>query len=239
MYEKVKTIYSLTIVIVMSLFFTDVSQGQGIKGGMGYFMFGGSTIDIEALNSRLEDKGYSKISPSFISLGGGGHGIIGRWIMGGEGCGLIGREVTSKGYKTSIEAGYGFFSLGYIVYSKEALRVYPLLGLGGGRMSLNIVEKGTSPSFDEVLDNPKRGIELSTGGFLLNLALGTDYLLGLTRDEEGEGGLIFGLRGGYIFAPLKDEWEMDGVDISGPDVGITGSYIRLMIGGGGFGIIEK
>jgi hypothetical protein len=122
------------------------------------------------------------------------------------------------------------------VYSTEDLRVYPLLGLGGGGMSLNIVERGTSPSFDEVLDDPKRDVELSTGGFLLNLALGTDYLLKLGGDEKEESCFIFGLRTGYIFAPIKGNWEMDGVDISGgPDVGITGPYIRLMIGGGGFG----
>jgi hypothetical protein len=243
MYEKVKKMISgLTVVVVISFFFTNVSQSQEIKsttkegGGMGYFMFGGSIIDIKALNSRLEDKGYSKISDNFISFGGGGHGVINRVIIGGEGHGLIGKEITSKSYKTSIDAGYGFFNLGYIVYSTEDLRVYSLLGLGGGGMSLNIVEKGILPSFDEVLDNPQRGVELSTGGFLLNLALGTDYLLKLGGDEKGKGGLILGLRVGYIFAPIKGDWEMDGVDISGaPDVSITGPYIRFMIGGGGFG----
>ena len=99
-------------------------------------------------------------------------------------------------------------------------------------MSVKIIEKGT-PSFDEVLDNPKRSAELSIGGFLLNLALGTDYLLKLGEDEKGGGGLVFGLRIGYTFAPIKSDWEMDGMDISGgPDLGITGPYIRLTIGGG-------
>jgi len=219
MYEMVKKmIGGLTVVVVVSLFFTNVSQGQEIKsitkesGGMGYFMFGGSIIDIKALNSRLEDKGYSKISDNFVSLGGGGHVIIDRVIIGGEGHGLIEKEVTSESYKTYFGADYGFFNLGYIVYSIGDLRVYPLLGLGGGGMSLNIAERAL-PSFDEVLNNPKRGVELSTGGFLLDLALGIDYLLKLGKDEKEAGGLIFGLRAGYIFAPIKGDWEMDGVNI--------------------------
>lgn len=68
----------------------------------------------------------------------------------------------------------------------------------------------------------------------MNLALGADYLLKLGGDEKREGGLIFGLRVGYILPMIKGGWEMDGIDISdGPKVGISGPYFRLMIGGGG------
>lgn len=243
MYEKVKIVATLIVVAVVSILFANISQGQEIAptakegGGMGYSMFGWSTIDIKALNSRLESKGYSNISDNFISFGGGGHGIINnKVIIGGEGHGVFGKEVTSGNYKNSINVGYGFFNLGYIVYSVKELRFYPLLGLGVGGMNLKIVEKVTSLSFDDVLDDPKRRVELSTGGFLLNLALGIDYLLKLGEDEKGKAGLIFGLRAGYTLSPFKGGWDMDEIEISGaPEIGITGPYIRLMIGGGGFG----
>ena len=231
MYKAAKPVATLTLVAVMSVFSVSVDAKEG--GGRGYFMCGGSIVDIDALNSRLEGKGYSKFSDSFFSLGGGGYAVINRVIIGGEGHGLIGRDETSGNYKTSLSAGYGFFDLGYIVYSTGYLNVYPLLGLGGGGINFKIVER-EAPSFDEVLDDPKRSIELSTGGFLLNVALGTDYLLKLGEDEEGEGGFVFGLRVGYTLAPVKGDWDMDGTEISGgPEVGITGPYIRLMIGGGG------
>jgi len=243
MREKSKIIVSLIIVAVTSFLLVNIAQGQEIRASakkegrkMGYFMFGGNIIDIKTLNSKLKNKGYSELSDNFISLGGGSHRIINRVIIGGEGHRLIGREVTSKGYRTSIDIGYGFFNSGYILYSVSDLRIYPLLGLGGGGMNLNIVEKD-SPSFDEILTNPKRGATLSTGGFLLNLAVGADYLLKLAEDEEGRGGLIFGLRAGYIFAPIKGDWEMDGIGISGgPQAAITGPYIRIMIGGGGIAV---
>ncbi len=212
----------------------EVTKGVKKGGGRGYFLLGGTIIDIKNLNLRLENKGYPKLSGNFISLGGGGHGIIGKVIIGGEGHGLIGRKTTSGSYETSIGASYGFFKLGYIVYSAKRLSFYPFLGLGGGGISLEIVKRETAPSFDDVLDNPKRSTKLSTGSFLLNLALGIDYLLKLGGNEEGEGGLVFGLHIGYTFAPIKGNWEMDGIDISGgPEIGITGPYIRLMIGGGG------
>lgn len=242
MNKKIKIIINLTMVAMMGFLTFSLAQSQETRiavkkrGGMGYFMFGGSIIDINSLNSRLENKGYSKLSNNFISFGGGGHGIINKVIIGGEGHGLIGKETTSGNYKTSLNCGYGFFNLGYIIYSTRNFNIYPLLGLGGGGMSLKIVERGT-PSFDEVLDNPKRSTELSTGGLLIHLSVGTDYLLKkVCGCGEGEGGLVFGLRVGYILAPFKGDWEMDGLDISeGPEIGITGPYIRLMIGFGGFG----
>jgi len=238
---KGKIALTMGAVVIFSVFLCAIAQAQETTvrdkegGGRGYFMFGGNIIDIKRLNSKLESKGYSKLSDNFISFGGGGHGIIRKVIIGGEGHGFTGRETTSGNYKTSIGAGYGFFNVGYLIYKTGAINIYPILGLGGGGIGVKIIEKGT-PSFDEVLDNPKRSAELSTGGFLLNLALGTDCLLKLGGDEKGGGGLVFGLRIGYTFAPIKGDWEMDGIDISGgPDIGITGPYIHLMIGGGGFG----
>ncbi len=232
----------LIVVAVASILFTATSQSQGLlqhareSGGMGYSMYGWSTLDIEALNSRLERKGYSSMSDNFFSVGGGGHGIIdNKVILGGEGHGLLGEEVTSGNYKNSVTVGYGFFNVGYIVYSKKQLRLYPLVGLGGGGMNLKIREKPSSLSFDDVLDDPERRVELSTYGFLLNFAVGMDYLLILGEDEKGKGGLVFGLRAGYTLSPLKRAWRMDELEISGaPDMGITGPFIRLMFGGGGF-----
>lgn len=241
MYKKTNVVTIFLVIIFLNIFFfsnavaQEQPKGSNEVGGGGYFMFGWNLLDIEELNSKLENKGYSALSDNFISFGGGGHGIINKLIIGGEGHGLIGQEVTSGNYKSSLSVGYGFFNLGYIIISAGNLKVYPLLGLGGGGMSLRIIEK-TPLSFDELLDNPKRMAELSTGGFLLNLSLGTDYLLNLESDAEGGGGLLVGLRFGYTFTPLKGDWKMDEVDISdAPQLGITGPYIRLIIGGGGYG----
>jgi len=228
-FKCVSSIWALIAIFVFSCAVTRAQEG----GGMGYFMVGSSIMDVKALNSRLEGKGYPALSDKFVSLGGGGHGIIGRAIIGGEGHGLIGEEVTTGSYKVSIGAGYGLFNAGYIVYSTDSLRVYPLLGIGGGGIELSIVEKG-SPSFDETLDNPRRMAVLSTGGLLLQFALGTDYLLKLGGTKKERGGLVFGLRLGYSFAPIKGGWSMDGIGISdAPRVGITGPYIRLILAGGG------
>lgn len=101
-------------------------------------------------------------------------------------------------------------------------------------MKLKIVQQEKIPSFDEVIEDPRRSSELSTGGFLLSPAIGLDYLFDLGENEKDNGGWAVGLQLGYTFAPVKDDWEVDGIEVSGgPELGITGPYIRLLIGGGG------
>jgi hypothetical protein len=243
MFGKTKKLIALTVAAAVIFLFVSISHGQETTpqakqdGGMGYSMFGRGTIDLSDLNSKLESKGYSAMSDKFFSAGGGGHRIFASGlIIGGEGHAVLGDEATSGNNKHSVNIGYGFFNLGYIVYSVQELRFYPLLGLGFGGMTFTIKEDVASLSLDDVLDNPGRKAEISTGGFLLNLAVGMDYLLKFGEDEKGKAGMVLGLRAGYTFSPFKGDWTMDELKISGaPKLGITGPYIRLMIGGGGFG----
>jgi hypothetical protein len=241
MYKRAKRNRSMFLLVVMALIISSSDlyaqdSGQTSKiGGVGYFIFGGKMINLSSLNTKLESKGYPKVSNNFISLGGGGHFTIKRFIIGGEGHGFFSKETQNIGYRASIGGGYGFFNVGYLVYHTKGLSVYPLLGLGGGAISLELAEKGISPSFDDLLSNPRGQSVVSVGGFLVNLAVGLDYFLALGRSERGEGGLDFGLRLGYIFSPLMGSWRMSGVAVSGgPSVAPTGPFIRLTIGGGGF-----
>jgi hypothetical protein len=243
MYKKTKIVTPFTVAVAVIILFANFSHGQETSavtkesGGVGYSMFGRGTIGIGGLNTKLESKGYSRMSESFFSVGGGGHGIVNnRMIIGGEGHTLLGDAATSGNYKNSITISYIFFDLGYIVYSLKELRLYPLLGVGVGGMNLKITEEVKSLSIDDALDNPQRGIELSTGGFLLNFALGIDYLLIFGQDETTKAGMILGIRAGYTFAPSKGSWSMDEIEVSGaPEIGITGPYIRFTLGGGAIG----
>lgn len=207
-----------------------------VKGiGMGYSMFGSSVLDLSAINSRLKNHGYSTMADNFFSVGGGGHAIINnRLIIGGEGHSLLGEENVSNMYKSSLIGGYGLFDVGYVVFNKSQLRVYPMLGIGGGGMTLKIRQKPTSLSFNDVLNNPERGVELSTSGFLLSFAIGADYLLLIGGDEHGKGGFVFGIRAGYTLSPFQHDWMLDELELSdAPKTEITGPFITVMFGGGG------
>jgi hypothetical protein len=53
--------------------------------------------------------------------------------------------------------------------------------------------KCVSPSFSDIINDPKREASLSTGGFIGQGAVGLDYVIILGGDEEGEGGLLFNI----------------------------------------------
>ncbi|MBN2415500.1 hypothetical protein JXO52_06645 [bacterium] len=214
------------------------AQDRAEKAGMGYSIFGQSYVGIDDLNEALKGKGYGALSDKFFSVGGGGHTIVnGRWILGGEGHTLLGDAVVTGDVTSSLMIGYGFFDIGYLLFSKADLNFYPLLGIGGGGMSLNIGEDIAMISMDEALDNPNRGISLSTAEFLLNIGVGLDYLIAFGRDETGRGGMLLGVRAGYTFSPFSGGWSVGDVEVTGaPEIGITGPYIRIMIGGGGVAV---
>jgi len=203
-------------------------------GGGGGFMVGVSQFDLNTLNDKLKAKGFEDLGDNQIFFGGGGYGIInGKILLGGEGGGFS-KDVASSTQKASLSGGYGFFDIGYVIFSKSGFNLFPLLGIGGGGFSLRIVERAPSPTFDEILDNPKREANISTGSFLFNFALGLDYLLALGEDKEGRGGLLLGIRAGYIFDPTKADWKMTDQDVlKGPDIRFTGPYVHLVLGGMG------
>lgn len=221
------------ILLYFSLIFPARSENRIEAKNTIYVSFGNSIVNIKDLNSRLESLRYSKMSDNFVSAGGGIHAVSDGLVIGGEGHRISGKKTESKDYETSISIFYGFFYLGHSLYSTENLILYPSVGIGAGRFSLKILEKG-SLNFDEVLKGPKRSTRLSIGGLLINPSLGFDYLLSLRKTKKEVTGIVIGLRIGYIFAPVKGNWSMEGMEIlEGPKTGITGPYIRLVIGSGG------
>lgn len=223
----------LIILLNFSLIYSGRSETRIEAKNTIYASFGNSIVNIKDLNSKLESLKYPKMSDRFVSAGGGIHAVSDGLVIGGEGHRISGEKTESKDYETSISIFYGFFYLGHSLYSTENLILYPSIGIGAGRFSLKILEKGHL-TFDEVLKGPKRSTRLSIGGLLINPSLGFDYLLSLRKTEKEISGIVIGLRIGYIFAPVKGNWAMEGIKTpEGPKMGITGPYIRLIIGSGG------
>lgn len=211
------------------------------REGRGYLMLGVTTIDLAPVNARLGPQGYPALPETLFTVGGGGHGVRGRWIIGGEGMALVGRSkeapVGGVTFDTTLHGGYGFFDLGYLAFAQDGLHVYPLIGVGGGGGRLTF-DSTADRSFDDLAANPRVGATALTGGFLMQVALGVDKLFVLgTRDEGGrrrEGGVVVGVRAGYVFGPGQSNWGIGGTDVTGgPDLKLTGPYVRVVIGGGG------
>lgn len=222
--------------------------------GRGAFQVGFQGTDLGDLNADLTGAGFPSFDDGLITLGGFGLGSAGRFLIGGEGHALLPTEETTADgtFRTRFGGGYGMFNLGYLAYSDDHVDIYPILGVGGGGTTLEIIER-SSPTFDDVLDDPARGSRLTTGGFMMSVSVGADYRFGPAErerrrwrdrgrdrnddddEDDDHGGLFVGLRAGWLWTPGDARWELDELNevAGGPNVGPTGLFIRLSVGGWG------
>ncbi len=240
---KIKTLTLITTIAWLTLFISNFSFSQEAETEKkndevrGYLMLGGSKLDLDALNDRLMRHGSASFSDEFFSIGGG---FLSKknsnWLFGIEGHVLLVDEqdyvIQNVAHKASLTAAHGFFDVGYNLVSLGGLNIYPLIGIGGGGAWLQI---GKS-NFDNILEAPQGNANLTGIAFMLNFALGADYLIKIKESEQDETGIVLGFRAGYTYSPWNGAWWTDTISIEdGPKVGMTGPYVRLMLGFGGKG----
>lgn len=202
-------------------------------GGSGGFMIGWGQLDLGPLNDQLVANGYSPFREDFLTLGGGGHAYLGRFVIGGQGHAYLteSKDVTlpAGNFSTDLSAGMGFVDLGWVVYSTDTFSFAPMVGLGGGGLALEI-DALSAPTFEDVLDNPGHRSRLETGGFLLDLGLSAELVV---TGEDSHGGPVVGIRAGWVLTPIEGDWAVEGREVlGGPDLGVTGPYVRLLLGFG-------
>jgi len=234
-----KSIHFLLVILFISKLVYSQESNKEINssgGGKGFFMFGWIKSDLNDLNARLVKSNYPELSKNQFSFGGGGFGKINRIMIGGQGHGFSSNIITKGNYNLKYSGGYGLFDLGYVFFSLSGVDIFSMIGFGGGGILIDIYENKPI-RFDEILDNPKRGVQLSSAGFLINFSFGLDYLINLSDQSNDRGGIALGLRLGYLFSPYMSDWKIsEEVDaLNGPKPNMNGFYLHFMIGGGGTG----
>jgi hypothetical protein len=240
------TLAVLTVALLMLLALpasasTQEDPDEEGRGG-GFFQGGYMQLDLAELNATLTAAGYPALGEGFGTLGGGGFGMKGRFLLGGEGHALIGSDETTADGATQLELGgaYGLFRVGYLAYTLEGLDIYPMIGIGGGGMSLSLIDR-SAPTFGEVLADPLRSSKLSIGSFLLDASVAAHYRFAVEEatpepaEEDDPGGVLVGVQAGYTFAPGSSSWNLDVINTvaGGPDLAMEGFYVRITIGGWG------
>ena len=240
MHNMKKLGFILALAAVVGLFFPgraiyaqkteDIAEKQSDRRA--FFTIGGNWLDLDKLNASLANNKYSRLSESSFSIGWCGYKVPkGRFLFGGETQYLFRKQVEKGEFRTSIDGNYLLFNFGYLLNSGDC-NAYPLVGIGGGWSRLRITETGEL-SFKDILDNPRRESSLWNAYFMLNVGFGADYIIFKHEDKKKKDGLALGMRLGYTFAPWISDWHLDKEELNGgPETGITGPYIRFMIGRG-------
>lgn len=226
---------AVILVLVRAPLDAQTSDHENRRTASVFLSVGGLMLDAEGLNASLGAHGYSEMSDRFFSLGAGGLLVINQAILGVEGHSLLAEQASSTNgtFRASMAGRYGMLDFGYLVYEGESLDVYPLLGVGYGHTSLDILDP-SGRTFDDVLTDPRRGVALEKEGFLLGISVGGDYVFEVGRGRRR--GPLLGVRIGYNYSPVENEWSMDGTPLlGGPELSLTGGFVRILLGWGGRG----
>jgi hypothetical protein len=234
-----RSVYGIPFALfVLCLVNSGAVQAQSIERQLtrrdvaAYFLGGLNTIDVDALNTDIKNKGYAGFSKHRLTYGIGFRAIYKRIVFGCEGHFFPEEKKTKADHGEGLEAYYLSILAGYAVYQHDGLALYPHVGVGGSRTYLRIFEKGTS-SFNDVMENPGRGSILSVYSLPVQVGIGIDFLIKQKASENRVSGTSIGLRAGYCFTPYNGNWKVYGEKVSGgPDVDVEGPYVHLTVGWG-------
>lgn len=139
--------------------------------------------------------------------------------------------------RVAVGGGGGGVELGLVVVNRRGWIVYPFAGLGAIGYSLTLTNTSQGPrSFGDQTIAAGRALELGAGSAYVELGAGFRRLT-FTRG----GGFIHGAELGLMLALDQGPWKRsDGRAVGGgvPGVNMSGFYLRVDIGGGGFSWTE-
>ncbi|MBN2412997.1 hypothetical protein JXQ31_15020 [candidate division KSB1 bacterium] len=230
----------IRILLIIVMIFSTISSvsGRTLKNrftGMGYVTIGQQYINTTGFKSILQSSTIQYPDPveSLFAFGGGGLFLINKWVVSGEGAGLSSAQETTNGYKTKLGGGFVKLELGRLLFENKSLHIYPLLGVGSCVFNYKINKDTKDLVFEDIINNPLTGTNMSTNNFFFNASLGIDYNINLRGSDIDEANIVFGIRAGYNYSTGAGDWKINGTSENlpeGPDIGLEGLYFNLIFG---------
>ena len=234
--KRILTLFAVLCVVLIPVVTASAADIESY--GFGGFSVGSQWLNISDLNSALSSNGFATFNDPTLSLGFESYyAMRGRYILGAEFL-LFWQEGTNSTYVQKLNGYWGFVNFGYSLFSKsvEGFHVYPLFGVGVSRNRLRLTERAVL-DFNDIVTDSHRESFLTKWDFLIKLAVGADFTMGFNMGEsDGGGGFMVGVRAGYQHAVTDSSWNMSSLDVAGdPGMNLSGIYLRLIIGGLGYG----
>jgi PDZ domain-containing secreted protein len=195
--------------------------------GAGYFGPGYMSFDYSALNTIFTNRHLPSLDKNQFVFGGGGWGQGDRIRLGGFG---LGGSQTVSNDTLSVEVGYGagFFEMGYNIVNAKHFLLTPIIGIGGGGLTIKITSLSYNPAnLDDVMNHPGGISTVTTGGITMFPGLSIDIPISFAG---------LSIKGGYMWTPMKGAWMVENFGkINGPGFDLKGPFVTLnvMFGGNG------
>lgn len=198
-------------------------------GGAGFFRTGYMNLrEAGATAGRFAPAGFPTMGDGFALAGGEAYYRHNRVIAG---LGVMAMQTrTTRFGDVSVErtASTGTLKLGWIIHEGKRWYVYPAIGPGLSTLSLTRHQAGQSITIRHLFS------------YATDISLNADLKLSnWSCDPKQFGGLMLGLRAGYLVSPASAQWKSNsdlGQMASLPTYATNGFYVAVSVGGGRLGI---
>lgn len=199
-----------------------------------YFIGAVNLLAMGKLNLNLQAQGLPAVPESHLSYGLGGYFLNRKLVFGGEYINAIKRNSPLSGnHIITSDASFYMLNVGYLLHQKKGLITYPFFSVGLGQLKL-VTRINNTDSFNDI-SIPQTASESRLSDFICSLGIATDYFFHYVDKEKGKNNLVVGFRVGITFTPHRNDWRVNQIMVTdGPNMGISGPYIRIIIGLGGW-----
>ncbi len=233
-----KQIYIILLVVLMQATYAQNDLKKYRWGGLGYGSIGYTLLNINQKDFPLEGIGNANLSSNGLQFGGGGFLLFGsRFIVSGHGYGSVFDLNDLQNVDLTSTYGGGHLNLGYVLYNRNSLLLFPAVGAGGSGYRVEVMNLGAAPTRFGNQAIPSQSVaEFELPQTYLDININLHKLVDF-GDDNDEGGISFGVSLGYQVSLGYTEWRV--IDSNDPVLDIAGNqiqsfYFRLHIGGGGF-----
>jgi hypothetical protein len=225
--------------LVFALVFSAPAGAQPAAewGGLGYGFFGGFAggYNVEEELSQVGSLGNDFVLGDVgMQFGGGGSALIaGTVVVSGKGMGWAVPSEHPQGARVLVQGGGGGLDIGWAVLNSDYNLLFPSVGVGGYGMSVEITNTLALQDvrFGDAAVAPDSTQVFSSGFFAFDFSLAYQRLLFF-----GPGGFAVGAHAGLLVTIARGDWQDEGENTVGglEDLGVSGAYLRVTLGGGGF-----
>jgi hypothetical protein len=196
---------------------------------------GKARLDVDALDERLSEHGYEPISDRAIQVGLLGMKVFPGGLVLGLGGSYTGTRASAgpNGSEVHAHIGHLYGMLGGAAVKSKRWLLAPAVMLGGYRLKVE-VDASDSASFDELVGDPGRGVNLTQTGWFAGGMIVLDRRIQWRRDPSRYTSI--GLRLGVMEAVSASGWRFsDDRAEAGPEVLPRVGFLSLALGFGRYG----
>lgn len=192
----------------------------------GAFMLraGSAHLGIGALNESFARNGRPQFASDVATVGFSGYARFGRLMLGGGGESALGSRIASPEWISKIGFSSATLDAGVVAVDASGMLIAPQLSLGVRRTSLRMERPGDF-TYDEGVQNPARGVALSTSQGLIAMGIVVERHLRVRTSQ-----LSIGVQAG-VAQPFGGPKTYAGESqVHGTPRQATGRYLRFTIG---------